>query len=332
MARTKKSIGEMSRELARFSRTSQPSAQSVSIRDCSSNNYVARNVGFIASVAILAFSRAVVADWGGMAMLFVNLARVAMALCFIAVSMATGGEVGLPPPSVATSSPQMREISGFVYYDGKPVKGAVLRSKDGKRLTVTNTQGFYRLRFDDGTRQELTLSRTGLFFKPPCLDMWFSGEDLRRDVMAFKASAAARAITATSPNGFVAPQCTWWSDSRENELGWRLMFSQNFGRDAWTWPSLLTNAKVVSSPQAHGLVIFAPWGGNSKGHVGVVESVSGFSFTMSHSNFANGSIFRTVGTTPIYLANMKFGAPLAPGYVMFSPGSTIYRVTFLAKK
>ncbi len=101
---------------------------------------------------------------------------------------------------------------------------------------------------------------------------------------------------ATSPNGFVKPQCTWGADWNAEWSGWRLKFSANSGRDAWKWWTMVTNAGGKgATPQANSVLVFkksSEGGPSSVGHVGWVKSVSGASLVLSHSNFPVNSGLR----------------------------------------
>lgn len=103
---------------------------------------------------------------------------------------------------------------------------------------------------------------------------------LKSVMLALLAMAAVvyttQAAEATvSPNGFYSPQCTYGADMLTDAYGWRLSFSQPYGRDAYVWPSLIINGTVTTNPQANDLMVLDAWAGSSVGHVGWVWYRSG---------------------------------------------------------
>lgn len=114
-------------------------------------------------------------------------------------------------------------------------------------------------------------------------------------VAAFTTEAVAQ--RATSPNGFVSPQCTWKADWNAADRGWRLQFSQSGGRDAWKWWTIISNAERSSAPRVDsiGVIHNARNGGEGdSGHVFWVKSrtrtTAGYDLTISHSNWPSGTI------------------------------------------
>lgn len=106
-----------------------------------------------------------------------------------------------------------------------------------------------------------------------------------------------------SPNGFSKGQCTWWVDGRANEKGWRLNFSQNYGRNAYKWWDMVTNAGKNQVGSKGSIMVMDRWVGNDYGHVLYVEDMltSGSKWKVSHANFGAGSICRYVEGVPIRL-------------------------------
>lgn len=158
-------------------------------------------------------------------------------------------------------------------------------------------------------------------------------EDLDQTRVKVLDSPQAQTIQGTgwSPNGFSKGQCTWWTDGRANENGWRLKFAQSYGRDASKWWSLVTNAGQSQYGLKGNIMVLAPWQGNSYGHVGVVESSvkADSSWKVSHANWNAGSAYRTVEGVQIRLASVS---KVSPGRVSFGGASSYPLRGFLYKK
>jgi len=134
------------------------------------------------------------------------------------------------------------------------------------------------------------------------------------------APVLAAADPATSPNGFARPQCTWHCDLAADRAGWRLKFSQSSGRDAYRWPDLLVNKEMILNPSAGTIMVIdnkrssSDSGGVTNGHVLWVTSVSGNTWSGTHSNWPLGSGPQTFTAT--------WGGS---GTVRINGGSTNYR-------
>lgn len=128
---------------------------------------------------------------------------------------------------------------------------------------------------------------------------------------------------AGSPNGLPVGQCTWWCDGRANETGWRLHFSQGWGRDARLWVNLVTNAHTLPFPVPGSIMVLAGWNGNTYGHVAFVESVQGNRWTVTHANFPAGTVVRNVQGAPIRQVQFEY-LPGNPGMVRVVGGSHAY--------
>jgi len=113
-----------------------------------------------------------------------------------------------------------------------------------------------------------------------------------------------------SPNGFSAGQCTFYCDGRTNEAGWKLTFSQNYGRDAYKWPSLVTNGWLYGWPWAGDVVVFDSQTGVPYGHVAYAESVNyagnnEYDIVVTHMNWATGTIVRYVSGYAVRQATLR---------------------------
>jgi surface antigen len=131
--------------------------------------------------------------------------------------------------------------------------------------------------------------------------------------------------SAWSPNGFPKGQCTWYVDGRTKEYsGWILKFSQNYGRDAYKWWDMVTNAKKGQLGYRGDVMVFNKWTGNPYGHVAFVESSTpGSTWNVSHANWTTGSPVRYIEGYPIYNATF---AKSSTGYVKRSGSSSVYPV------
>ncbi len=102
-----------------------------------------------------------------------------------------------------------------------------------------------------------------------------------------------------SPNGFQTGQDTWFVDGMVNHGPdkWLLNFSQTAGRDAYLWPSLITNA--ISSPYQSSthdcIVVFGKCAALPNGHVAY--------YTPRHGGFVGKGSFYTSDTNPIDINN-----------------------------
>jgi surface antigen len=123
--------------------------------------------------------------------------------------------------------------------------------------------------------------------------------------MLFTSSVFAQ---TTSPNGFQAPQCTWFVDLNAAANGWQLKFAQNWGRDARYWPQWVLNARCGLYPLS-GSILVLDVPGVPEGHVVWVESFTGqcmrdgsikvTGITVLHSNFRAGTIVKYIAGVPI---------------------------------
>jgi hypothetical protein len=122
----------------------------------------------------------------------------------------------------------------------------------------------------------------------------------------FSGFVSATMGQTSSPNGFVAPQCTWYTDIRCSEAGWRLKFSRNWGRDAALWYGLVTNGGCAVGPRASTIMVLGSWPENPAGHVAYVESVGNGRWVVSHSNWRTGNWVRTINNVPIRQTTFEF--------------------------
>jgi surface antigen len=84
-------------------------------------------------------------------------------------------------------------------------------------------------------------------------------------------SRDSASFSQSGGNPFERGQCTWYAWGRVNEItGKNINFSQNTGRHAKNWPSLITNSVEKSIPE-RGFAMVDTTG--QFGHVAVVESV-----------------------------------------------------------
>ena len=95
----------------------------------------------------------------------------------------------------------------------------------------------------------------------------------------------------------MSPQCTYSSDLLADAYGWRLKFSRSYGRDAYSWPALITNATTTTNPQFNDLMVLDAWSGSSVGHVGWVYGRSGGWICVVHTNMKVGTDWFTYGGT-----------------------------------
>lgn len=103
------------------------------------------------------------------------------------------------------------------------------------------------------------------------------------------------AEATVSPNGFKSPECTYGADMLTYSYGWTLKFSRSYGRDAYLWPSLITNGTTTTNPQANDLMVLDAWSGSSVGHVGWVYGRSGGWICVVHTNMKVGTDWFTYG-------------------------------------
>ena len=144
-------------------------------------------------------------------------------------------------------------------------------------------------------------------------------------------NTASATDTTISPNGFKSPECTFGADTLTSWLGWNLKFSQNYGRDAKTWPTLLLNAAATTNPQEGDLMALDGWDTNPSGHVAWVYGRQGYWVLVLHTNMR-------VGTDYFTYANAVFRYTWVyyyPGWnsVYFGDNGKWYPLkTFLTKK
>jgi CHAP domain. len=113
--------------------------------------------------------------------------------------------------------------------------------------------------------------------------------------MAAVINTTQAADATTSPNGFKSPECTFAADLLTSSYGWNLKFSRSYGRDAYLWPSLITNGKVTTNPQANDLMVLDAWSGGPVGHVAWVWGRSGGWICVIHTNMRIGTDLFTYG-------------------------------------
>src|SRR5437660_1120102 len=80
-------------------------------------------------------------------------------------------------------------------------------------------------------------------------------------IMAAVINNTQAAEATVSPNGFKSPECTYGADMLTYSYGWTLKFSRSYGRDAYLWPSLITNGTTTINPQANDLMVLDAWSG-----------------------------------------------------------------------
>ncbi len=113
--------------------------------------------------------------------------------------------------------------------------------------------------------------------------------------MAAVINKTQAAEATVSPNGFISPQCTFAADLLTFSYGWNLKFSRSYGRDAYLWPSLITNGTTTTNPQANDLMVLDAWSGSSVGHVGWVYGRSGAWICVISTNMKVGTDWFTYG-------------------------------------
>lgn len=113
--------------------------------------------------------------------------------------------------------------------------------------------------------------------------------------MAAVTNNTQAAEATVSPNGFKSPECTYGADMLTYSYGWTLKFSRSYGRDAYLWPSLITNGTTTTNPQANDLMVLDAWSGSSVGHVGWVYGRSGGWICIVHTNMKVGTDWFTYG-------------------------------------
>lgn len=141
---------------------------------------------------------------------------------------------------------------------------------------------------------------------------------------------ADAAEVTVSPNGFKSPQCTYGADMLTDSYGWTLKFSRSYGRDAYRWPSLITNGTKTSNPQANDLMVLDAWSGSSVGHVGWVYGRDGDWICVIHTNMRVGTDLVTYGRAKFRYAWFR---DLGDGTVQcWDNGKTYPLKAFLTKK
>lgn len=135
------------------------------------------------------------------------------------------------------------------------------------------------------------------------------------------ADLAAKVTRANPP--FATGQCTWYADKRAAETGWNLQFSKNSGRDAKNWWEMVTNANRGQDPRGGAILVLDGGSGlPPQGHVGYVESANGSNFTITHANFSQQRVVRTLDKVSIYEATFV----KVNGGVRLSNGRTVYKL------
>jgi hypothetical protein len=87
------------------------------------------------------------------------------------------------------------------------------------------------------------------------------------------------AYTSAGGNPFKSPYCTWycWGRTKEkSDCGKAIKFSQDYGRDADKWMTLVTNCVTKDSdytPTGDIIACFSVGTGCSGGHVAFIEAV-----------------------------------------------------------
>ena len=136
---------------------------------------------------------------------------------------------------------------------------------------------------------------------------------------------------AWSPNGFPKGQCTWYVDGRVYKDGWKLKFTQSYGRNAYKWWDMVTNANKGQLGLHGDILVLNKWGSNPYGHVAYVESsTSGKKWNVTQANWKSGNPLKYIEGYPIYTGSFK---KVATGKVNFNGGSSTYPLRgFLYKK
>ncbi len=147
--------------------------------------------------------------------------------------------------------------------------------------------------------------------------------------MAAVLNKTQAADMTVSPNGFIAPQCTYGADMLTSSYGWDLNFARSYDRDADLWPGLLTNAMPTSNPQSGDLMVLAAWQGSAEGHVAWVWYRSGNWVCVIHTNMKIGTELMTYGGATFRFAWFR---ALGNGSVYcWDNGNTYALETFLTK-
>ncbi len=136
--------------------------------------------------------------------------------------------------------------------------------------------------------------------------------------------AAAVRGEAWSPNGLPAGQCTWYVDGKVYKDGWRLKFSQNYGRHAYKWWDLVTNANKGQLGLHGDIMVLNKWDGNQYGHVAYVESSTpGQKWDVSHANWYGNYKTQNIDgkNYKIYYGTYK---KVSEGKVNYNGGSSKY--------
>lgn len=113
--------------------------------------------------------------------------------------------------------------------------------------------------------------------------------------MAAVTNNTQAAEATVSPNGFKSLECTYGADMLTSSYGWNLKFSRSYGRDAYLWPSLITNGKTTSTPQVNDLMVLDAWSGSAVGHVGWVYGRYDGWILVIHTNMKVGTDWFSYG-------------------------------------
>jgi hypothetical protein len=139
-------------------------------------------------------------------------------------------------------------------------------------------------------------------------------------------STAVPAACTWSPNGFPIGQCTWYADGRVKDNGWLLSFSQNYGRDAYKWWYLVSNAYKGQEGHPGDIMVFAKSSSLPYGHVAYVEStqITGKKWTVLHANWSRGTV---IGTLCGYNIRRVTVEKKSNGQVSVGGSSTTYSIS-----
>ena len=145
-------------------------------------------------------------------------------------------------------------------------------------------------------------------------------------------AAASAASCSWSPNNFPVGQCTWYTDGRVYQNGWRLQFTQSYGRDAYKWWDMVTNANKGQLGYPGDIMVFSKSSNLPYGHVAYVEStiVAGKKWNVLHVNWARGTV---IGTKCGYNIRRVTVEKMSTGKVRVGGSSTTYPLSgFLYRK
>lgn len=147
-----------------------------------------------------------------------------------------------------------------------------------------------------------------------------------------KRKQAALAACSWSPNGFPPGQCTWAADGYANQSGWLLKFSQSYGRDAWKWWDLVTNANQGQLGYPGDILVLNKSKTLPYGHLFYIEKTLdvGKKWVGLHANWAVGDYVTTICGYTIRRVTIE---KKSNGEVTVGGGKTTYPIRgFLYKK